>query len=581
MRGILFRLVGLFVVALITVVSGSASAFPGFIVGKSDAKRIIHTGQVVIMRKGDTSVINVMADYEGPLDSFALVLVVPGDVTEERIKTLKRDFIDRVDQISAPRFHEFYEMDPCDPEKPVQLWEMVIKADADSDFLGMNIGGTGEKRKVPKEMLINVESDYKRQGEYTYTVLAPDQPLGPWLAERGYKVVATADQVLKPYLDAGAKLVIAEVNPNRVELLGGNRSTLSPIQFWSDKPYDTIPSTVGLLSLGDAQELLVYVLHPDQRYEPKNYEVIYPPTDLHVDPKVEEKMGEFYVALYDRMMKQHPLAFVEEYAWSADKCGQPCATEPLLLNEALSLGGDVFELSVPDEEKQPEPPELTDEEKKKQEEDLKPLKPAERIKAKKELEEERKELYRRKALIARHHYTLSRFHRRYDAKGLPKDPAIGPAGPVRGGVDIPQGPNGECPTDVRPAQENMFQARYIYFHPWKGVINCEKPERWRWAKKWRTVFKRNKIWIADDLARRNRTLIDVDKVVWTPVPALGIQGGQPKPVADAGPGTEAKPEAKKSSCGCRLVGSESSGALALGGLALFVLAARRRRGRAG
>jgi MYXO-CTERM domain-containing protein len=339
------------------------------------------------------------------------------------------------------------------------------------------------------------------------------------------------------------------------------------------------------LSLGDAQELLVYVLHPDQRYEPKNYEVVYPPTDLHVDPKVEEKMGEFYVALYDRMMKRHPLAFVEEYAWSADKCGQPCATEPLLLSEVLSLGGDVFELSVPDEEKQPEPPALTDEEKKKQEEDLKPLKPAERVKAKKELEEERKELYRRKALIARHHYTLSRFHRRYDAKGLPKDPTIGPGSPVRGGADIPQGPNGECPTDVRPAQENMFQARYITFHPWKGVINCEKPERWRWAKKWRTVFKRNKIWIADDLARRNRTLINVDKVVWTPVPALGIKGTPPKAIAqagaDAGPGTDTKPEAKRSSCGCRFVNPESSGTLALGGLALLVLALRRRRGSAG
>ncbi|MBN1610616.1 MAG: DUF2330 domain-containing protein [Polyangiaceae bacterium] len=567
-----------------TLVSGSAAAFPGFIVGKSDAKRSIHTGQIVIMRKGDTSVVTVMADYEGPLDSFALVVVVPPDVTEERIKTLKRDFVDRVDQISAPRFHEFYETDPCDPEKPIQLWEWVIKAE-DTGFLGMNIGGTGEKRKVPKEMLINVESDYKRQGEYAYTLLAPDQPLGAWLGERGYKAPPTAEQVLRPYLDAGARLVIAEVNPNRVELLGGNRSTLSPIQFWSDKPYDTIPSTVGLLSLSDAQELLVYVLHPDQRYEPKNYEVIYPPTDIHVDPKVEEKMGEFYVALYDRMMKQHPLAFVEEYAWSADKCGQPCATEPLLLNEALSLGGDVFELSVPAEEKQPEPPELTDEEKKKQEEDLKPLKPVERVKAKKELEDERKELYRRKALIARHHYTLSRFHRRYAAKGLPKDPTIGPAGPVRGGVDIPQGPNGESPTDVRPAEENMLQARYIYFHPWKGVINCEKPVRWRWAKKWRTVFKRNKIWIADDLARRNRTLINLDKVIWTPVPALGIKGGQPKPAidagADAGAGTEANPEAKKSSCGCRIVGSESSGGLALSGLALLILAVRRRRGGTG
>src|SRR5688572_18286935 len=92
-----------------------AAALPGFIAGKGDAPRVSNSSQVVLLEKGDQTVVTIWADYEGPLDRFALVLPVPGDVELADVRTLKRDAVDHLDEISAPRFHEFWEKDPCEP----------------------------------------------------------------------------------------------------------------------------------------------------------------------------------------------------------------------------------------------------------------------------------------------------------------------------------------------------------------------------------------------------------------------------------------------------------------------------------
>src|SRR6478609_11214421 len=92
-----------------------AQAFPGFLASKTKTEIKINSTQVVLMKKGTVTAVTVMSDYEGPLEPFALVLVVPPDVTAEHVTTLKREYVDRVDSISAPRFHEYWEQDPCDP----------------------------------------------------------------------------------------------------------------------------------------------------------------------------------------------------------------------------------------------------------------------------------------------------------------------------------------------------------------------------------------------------------------------------------------------------------------------------------
>jgi len=559
-----------------------ASAFPGFYVGKKVDKRVSHASFVVVMNHGETSVVSVMPDYDGPFEPFGLVLAVPGDVTIDRVTTLRREFLDRVDQISAPRFHEFWETDPCDPGPVQQEWERDLRVKTGSDnFLGSGVD-LGPIKKVPKELLMNVKSEQKA-GEYTFFMAGDDESFVDLVKSRGWVLTDRMQQAVKRYVDAGMKFVLAEVDPNRIELIGGERAQLSPVRFWTDHPYRTIPSTLGRLASDGFQELFVLVLDPEKRFQTTNYAYGYPPTNIKVEFVVKERMGEFFGALHDLWLARHPQTFWEEYAWSSDGCGQPCPNEPLLINELLTLGGDVFEQNVPDEEKNPKPPEMTEEEKRNAHIELEGFPPAERAKHKKLMQEDRKELFRRRALLDRNHYVITRLHHRYDDKGLPKDVEIGPAeGGITGGVGIPKGKEGVLPLGVKPTSEDRFQTRFLFFHPWKGMQACEKPMRWRWGKPPRTYRGLRKTWVVEDLVRKSRTQIKPADVVRTPIPSLGLTGEPPKPVPV--PGADAGAQAGKTGgrCGCRTPGGRSN-ADGLGAclilLGLFSAAGRRRRER--
>jgi hypothetical protein len=549
-------------------------------VSKKSDKLAAHTTHVIVVRKGDVSAVTIAADYEGPLQPFAWVLPVPADVTLERVKTLKMEYVDSVEKLTAPRFHEFWETDPCDPEKVEQEWERSMKASSGTDFLGGPAPAvTGPK--VAKELFINVNPDYK-DGEYTLSLLSGDEAktTGAWLKGKGYNPSAEALKALEPYVASGMNVLIAEVDTKRVELIGGNTAQLSPIRFHSDRAYTKIPATLGLASSPGKQELMVYVIDSEHRYEAKNYPNVYPPTNVKVDFIVKEKMGEFYTALHDLMQTKNPLAFVTEYAWPSEGCGQPCQNEPLLPHELMSLGGDVLEETVPDEEKNPEPPEMTEEEEKALKAKLEEMKPADRPKAKKDHELERKEILRRKALIARQKYIVTRLHHRYGKDNLPKDPEIGPAaGGVEGGAQIPKGKQAEISSEVKPAKHTRLQTRYLFFHPWKGMMKCERPDRWRWGKSPRTYRGLRKIWVAEDLAEKDRKRIKPAEVVQTPVAALGLPGVTPNADGGTDAGTAEADKKDSKGCGCRQVGrAGDSGCAAF--LILFAgLALHRRRRR--
>ncbi len=557
-----------------------ASAFPGFLTSKTGAEIKVNSTQVVLMKKGNQTAVSVMSDYEGGLEPFAMVLVVPADVTAERVTTLKREYVDRIDGISAPRFHEYWEQDPCDPGPVEQEWQRNMKADSSSAFLG---GGDMPQstQKVAKELSLDVKAQQK-EGEYSFTLLGKDDKVGAWLKSKGYAVPAGAEAAVAPYLAAGMRLVVAQVDTNRVELVGGDRAQLSPIRFWTDQPYDTIPDRVGLLNSGGKQELLVYVLDPSQRYESKNYKNLFPPTNVEVDFAVKERIGEFYAALHDIMLQKHPGSFLDEYAWPADGCGQPCATEPLMISELLSLGADVFEQTVAKEDKNPKPPELTKEEKDAFKEATKDLKPKERKAKEKQAKEDRYTVAARQALVARHKYVVSRMHYRYDDKTLPNDPKFGAAsGAVEGGVAQPKGQKAQAETEVLPAAQNKFQTRYNNFHPWVPVIQCPSPERYRWGKAPRDYRGLRKTWIAEDLTRKSRTQIKPAEMLRTPVPSLGFTGAAPAPAAfavDAGADAGADGAAKSGGkCSCSVPGAPSRHGLFVMLSALAGLALARRR----
>ncbi|MEO6603666.1 MAG: MYXO-CTERM sorting domain-containing protein, partial [Polyangiaceae bacterium] len=268
--------------------------------------------------------------------------------------------------------------------------------------------------------------------------------------------------------------------------------------------------------------------------------------------------------------------------WSADGCGQPCATEPLMIAELLSLGADVFERTVPKDEKQPKPAEPTKEEAAAFKEATKDLKPKERKAKEKQAKEDRKTVAARQALVARNKYVVSRLHYRYDAKSLPNDPKFGPAsGPVEGGIAQPKGQKGEASTEVRAASANKLQTRYNNFHPLVPVIQCANPERYRWGKAPRDYRGLRKTWIAEDLTRKSRTQIKPAAMIKTPIPSLGLTGAAPAASATADAGADAGTAggaAASSKCSCSVPGAPAKSSLfALLGLTAALAVFRRRR----
>lgn len=582
------RLFGAATLAL-AIVSGArpADAFPGFFASKKSEPIKTYSSQIAVMKRGTDTVVSVMADYEGPLEGFAMVMLVPADVSLGKVTTLKRDFIDRLDSLTAPRFHEYWEQDPCDPGPVEQEWERNLKVEGSA---GGPLGGgapkpEGSALKPAKELFIDVKAKQK-EGEYKFTLLDAGADVTAWLTSHGYKVPEGAAAALKSY--GALRPLVAEVDPKRIELVGGDRAQLSPVRFSTAEPFDTIPSRLGLLNAPKEQELIIYTIDPEARYEAKNYKTMFPPTNIQLDFSAKERMGEFYNALYDLILTKHPQTFLSEYAWPTEGCGQPCATEPLMISELLSLGADVFEESVPEAERHPKPPELTEEQKKAFKDSIKDLKPKEKKEREKVFNEERATVVERQGLLARHKYVVSRLHYRYDAKNLPSDPQIGKAPAAAGGTAQPKGKDGEASIEVKTGEANKLQTRYNNFHPWVPVIQCASPERYKWGKAGRDYRGLRKTWITDDLTRKSHTQIKPAVVVKTPIPDLGLTGATAPAKADgagglgAGGGAGDAKSGEKSGCGCRAPGSTSqsnTGSLVFGLALISGLLSRFRRRR--
>src|SRR5436189_5698497 len=105
-------------VALGSLAPSRAGAFCGFFVAGSDAKLTNNASQVVLMRKGNRTVMTMSNNYQGPPESFAMVVPVPVVLHKENVKTLPADVFDRVDSLSAPRLVDYWALDPCAPPMP-------------------------------------------------------------------------------------------------------------------------------------------------------------------------------------------------------------------------------------------------------------------------------------------------------------------------------------------------------------------------------------------------------------------------------------------------------------------------------
>lgn len=545
--------------------------------------RTLPATEIVVMRHAGTSIVTVAAHYSGPLSPFALLLPVPADVVASEVRTVKRGILARVEEVSAPRFHVFFEQDPCVSGAPEQSWEEHVKPRGRGFLTPADLPPLDRRYAVSNAIGVPVEPVFKnRENEFRYEVLAPadEAALRARLAERGYRVTDDLARSLGSHLGPGKALLLAEVAPAHVELVAPNRAELGGIRWVTKAPPAALPVTLGLPFSPGTQDLTLFVLDRRGRVAVDGYETALVPSNVAVRSSAALQVGALYNALFDAFAARHPAAFATEYAWSTAGCGQPCPDAPLAPDELLTLGGDVLEArTTTAKERAPEPPPETERERAELEADLHDRTPAQRARARSEHARDRKEVERRRALMARQTYVLTRLHRRYARAGLPRDVTLVPApSPASHGAGVPKGPAHAFAPPAAPAADEV-QVRFVAFEPWQREIPCAETFRFRWGKRWESEARTARaVPVAVDLLQKSRDPKALLDALEEPLAELGLTPS-PSPTALA-PAAPIGSGGKKPSGGsCAVVGTPSRSRLpaSLGLVAAVLFLARRRR----
>ena len=457
-------------------------AFCGFFVSGADAKLTNNASQVVLLRQGNHTVMTMSNNYKGPPEDFAMVVPVPVVLHKENVKTLSPNVFDHIDQLSAPRLVEYWERDPCEPEERRMYSRGAV-------------GGAPMAKKeaiAEEEHGVKIEAKFE-VGEYQILILSAKEANGleTWLHEHHYKIPEGASAALAPYIREQSKFFVAKVNIQKVHRDENQLVVLSPLRFDYEAAELRLPVRLGLLNAEGKQDLIVYVLSQNSRYEVANYRTVPIPTNLDVLNEVRERFAQFYAELFDATLKEYGgRAVVTEYAWDTNSC-DPCPTPPLDPSEIATLGGDVaMGMSTQPDPQAPGGP--------------RPMPP------------------RGGRFRPFMRMVLTRLHTRYDKQTLNDDLVFKEAPPMMGGregvkdVVVGQG-----------AYSNNFQARYIIRHYWQGKVACEHPAWGRWGgppgtPAWQTQQKPAAA--ARNLANTPRGKVSLKKVVATPIAGLGLPG---------------------------------------------------------
>ena len=558
-------LLALAAVGAATSSNTTAWAFPGVLVGVTPRPPQVSTTELVVMQQGGLSVVTLSVDYLGPFERFALLVLVPRDVERQRLKTVKHEFIARLEQLTAPRVFEFWEQDPCVPGPAQQAWQEHVRV-KNRGFLTPDVMPPRDAHyPVSNELSIPAAPVFKEtENEFSYQLLRPKSSaeLQRWLEKRGYRIVPGTLEPLIDRLESDVQILVAEVAVDRAELIDGEHLQLGGIRYWSRRPLLPILESLGRENLGPQHDLFVYTLHREHRFQPAHQKHLFAPTNLKVTAALGARVGLLYNTLFERLLSRAPGAAVTEFVGPSEECGEPCSNAPLELRELLTFGGDVLEATLPHDERVPHDERLPKQ--------RPPSAPASALAAApagsapgaapppdREQRETEQRLAAKRALLARQRYVVTRLHLRGSAKTPLTDLELaGTDAHQSGGYGVPRGPNAELPRGVRPSPTSRYQVRFHAEHPWQGALPCAKPERFRWGKRWSSETQHWRgIDVARDLLRLGQDPKLLDAVLLDAVPEIGFEprASSPSPPAAGEP----KPESETS--------DESTCALGRGG----------------
>ena len=320
-------LLGISLVLAMCWSSPTARAFCGFYVAKADAKLFNKASQVVLVRRGDKTVITMANDFQGDPTEFAVVIPVPTFIERGQIHVTNKALIDHLDAFTAPRLVEYFDENPC--MRYVRR-ELALPSSAQA------LGEAGRRNRADA-LGVSIEASYT-VGEYDIVILSAEQSDGltTWLTENGYRIPPGASRVLASYIRQNVRFFVAKVNLEEQSRLGF--SYLRPIQVAFESPKFMLPIRLGTLNANGPQDLLVYALTQNGRVETTNYRTVKLPTGMDLPVFVKQEFGDFYKAMFaEQVRKENMRSVFLEYAWDMSWC-DPCAADPLSASELRELG---------------------------------------------------------------------------------------------------------------------------------------------------------------------------------------------------------------------------------------------------
>ena len=310
-----------------------ARAFCGFYVAGSDAKLFNNATQVVLMRKGNRTVLSMQNNYQGPPESFAMVVPVPVVLQKEDVKTLPRDVFEHVDSLRRRGSSSTGSRTPAGRA-------MLRRGTAVHGCRGRAMDGAAAPRKTrgPRR---------QDRGAVRRRRVRDRDPVGDGLV--GPRDLAarrsTTTSRRAPSRRCGRtsrqdrSSSSPRSTPKKVQRDAQGVVQLSPLRFHYDTDELALPVRLGLLNAGGKQDLIVYIIHPTSRFEVANYTNVIHPDELRrratacarTSPRSTRRCS----TRPSRRCAQG--AVVTEYAWQTTAC-DPCPTPPLSLDDLVDAG---------------------------------------------------------------------------------------------------------------------------------------------------------------------------------------------------------------------------------------------------
>ena len=255
---------------------------------------------VFVTRQGTRTVLTMETVYSGPPVELSMLIPVPTSIERDHVRTVTGSIFRNLDRRTSPRVRHVWPA--CRRIRRAPMRAMSA--------MGGGGGSAPEPQMRIEELGIEIEDEWEVD-EYDITLLGADESTGllTFLRQRGLDLKENAIPMLRAYIESDHRFVLARVDPSRANVLG-DKMMLSPIQLEYESEELRVPVRLGTLNSPGQQELLLYILSDQGRFEIANRTNVTAPTDLRMRSSVRGGVAEVYASLTDEVFRQHPGAAI-------------------------------------------------------------------------------------------------------------------------------------------------------------------------------------------------------------------------------------------------------------------------------